>query len=343
MRRYLLAGTAALALAALAAWLGHIGYQQYREQQWESYLAAPIALAEPTLFLIRPQSTVSELAGELAAAGIVAQAPRFAHGMSRLGLDRKVKAGQYRLTPGTSHLALMEQFVSGKVVQHKFAIIEGTRFADVVAALAGAEHLSHTLAGEDAAGVWRAIAPDSEYPSEGMLYPDTYVFQEGMADLALLRQAHRRLLELLAAEWDARAPDLTLKSPYEALILASLIEKETGRKGERDLISSVFHNRLRIGMRLQSDPTVIYGLGAAFDGNLTKAHLAADTPYNSYTRAGLPPTPIAITSIAALRAALHPATSDYLYFVADNTGGHHFSKSLREHNNAVNRYQRKRR
>ena len=305
-------------------------------------MSSPIASTSSVLFEIMPKTPVSTIARELAEKGIIDNAHQFSEGMSRLELDRKVKAGQYRIEAGLSYQSLMEKFISGDVVQHKFAIVEGLRFQDIIASLAQAKHLDHTLAGMSAQEIWERVAPRSEHFYEGMLYPDTYIYTEGGADVNLLKKSHMRLVELLEEEWEKRDSELTLESPYEALILASIIEKETGVKAEREMISSVFHNRLRIGIRLQSDPTVIYGLGDSFDGNLTRAHLEEDTTYNSYTRRGLPPTPIAIASVAAIKAALHPATSKYLYFVADNTGGHHFSKNLREHNNAVNRFQRNR-
>ena len=267
---------------------------------------------------------------------------KFVAAIIRLDLDRDVKAGQYRVHPNLKHTELINMLVTGDVVTAKLPIIEGTRFKDVIESINNANNMQHTISDKSMEEIWSEIAPDLDYSYEGMLYPDTYLYEYGNVDIEILRNAHNRLIAYLNKAWEKRQDNLTLKNPYEALILASIIEKETGIMPERELVSSVFHNRLQRGMRLQSDPTVIYGLGDRFDGNLKRIHLAEDTPYNTYVIAGLPPTPIAIASTASIDAALNPYASKYLYFVADNTGGHKFSKTLREHNNAVNKYQRKR-
>lgn len=339
MRKAAWLAAAALFACALAygAWVLSL---RLEERRHADYLRAPVANGAEVRFEIGPGSTMREVSDGLAAAGVVADAALFSAAAVREGLDRKAKAGHYLVEPGTSHFALMEKFASGDVAMERFAIVEGTTFGSVLARLAGSESVSATLAGLSPEEAWEVVAPESGLPPEGLLYPDTYLHGHGHADADILRASHGRLMELLEAEWPRRKEGLALESPYEAVILASIIEKETGLDGERGLVSSAFHNRLRIGMRLQSDPTVIYGLGEGFDGNLTRRHLEEDTPWNTYTRAGLPPTPIAVPSRESLLAALNPPESDYLYFVADGSGGHHFSKSLREHINAVNRYQR---
>jgi UPF0755 protein len=204
--------------------------------------------------------------------------------------------------------------------------------------LAKHPHVRVTLAGRPEAEI-RAALGVQESSLEGLFFPDTYRFAPGASDVEILRRAHAEMKKRLAAAWDARAPDLPISSPYEALILASIIEKETGQRGERPVVASVFANRLRIGMRLQTDPTVIYGLGTSFDGNLRKRDLLADTPFNTYTRGGLPPTPIAMPGAASIEAALHPESTPFLYFVGRGDGTHHFSRSLEEHNRAVAKYQ----
>lgn len=328
--------------AALAALLLRSAWLEWERQRWEDYAQAPLALEQPVIAEVRPGAAMQAVAADLASAGVIAEAARFSRLAARREQDRAIKAGQYRFVPGMSHAEALARMVAGEVEQARFAIIEGLRFEEILAQLRDDPSFERTLGALSPDEVWAQLAPEAERSYEGMLYPDTYLLNYGVSDLAVLQQAYERMQELLERQWARRMDGLPLASPYEALVLASIIEKETGIAGERARIASVFHNRLRLGMRLQSDPTVIYGLGDAFDGNLTRAHLEQDTPYNTYTRRGLPPTPIAIPSVAALEAALHPESSDYLYFVADNTGGHYFSKSLREHNNAVNCYQRRR-
>lgn len=334
---------AAVLAAAALAYGARVLSQRLEERRHAEYLQAPAANGAEVRFEVGPGSTMSQVSDSLAAAGIVSDPALFTAAAVREGIDRKVKAGHYLAEPGTSHAALMAKLADGDVAMERFAIVEGTTFGSVLERLSSSESVSATLAGLSPEEAWKVVAPDSGLPPEGMLYPDTYLHGHGHADAEILRTSHGRLMELLAEEWPRRKEGIALESPYEAVILASIIEKETGLDGERGLVSSAFHNRLRIGMRLQSDPTVIYGLGDTFDGNLTRRHLDTDTPYNTYTRAGLPPTPIAVPSRESLLAALNPPESDYLYFVADGSGGHHFSRSLREHINAVNRYQRKRR
>ncbi|MCP5474578.1 MAG: endolytic transglycosylase MltG [Rhodanobacteraceae bacterium] len=256
----------------------------------------------------------------------------------RLGLSPRLQAGEYRVDPGMSPRALLQAIADGRVVQYRVTILEGTRFRDLRIALADVQPLEQTIGGLDDAGVLERIGASEVHP-EGLFLPDTYFFPRGFSDLDLLKRAYWAQKTLLERQWESRAPELPLSDPYQALILASIIEKETGRSGERAEIAGVFVNRLRQGWRLQTDPTVIYGLGDAFDGNLRRVDLETDTPYNTYTRFGLPPTPIALPGRAAIAAALQPARTEAMFFVARGDGSHVFSRTLEEHNRAVRRFQ----
>ncbi len=255
------------------------------------------------------------------------------------GQARMIKAGSYEIETNTTPRSLLAKLVRGEESLRAVTLVEGWSFKQVRAALSNAEHLTHDT---------KAFSPDlimnmlghPERPAEGSFYPDTYTYAKGSSDLALLRRALRAMDKHLAAAWLLRTPDSPLKTPEELLTLASIIEKETGRASDRAMIASVFTNRLNIGMLLQTDPTVIYGLGDKFDGNLRRRDLLADTPWNTYTRAGLPPTPIAMPGKPALLAAVQPASSKALYFVARGDGSSQFSDSLDAHNRAVNKYQR---
>ncbi len=251
------------------------------------------------------------------------------------GSDRRLQAGRYRIGPGHRPLELLERLVQGDVYHHRITLIPGWTYQTVLEELRAHPGFRSPLADPapfDHSGVGHP---------EGLVLPETYYFSPASSPADLLRRAHRTLWGFLHAEWDRRQPDLPLDTPYEALVLASIIEKETGQADERPVIASVFINRLRRGMRLQSDPTVIYGLGEGFDGDLTRADLRRPTAYNTYVHSGLPPTPIALASRASIRAALQPATTEYLYFVARGDGSHVFSENLVDHNRAVDRYQRR--
>jgi UPF0755 protein len=255
------------------------------------------------------------------------------------GQAKRIRAGSYEIGRGTTPITLLEKMVRGDETLATVRLIEGWTFRQFRAELAKADSLKPTTAAMSDAQVMEAIGSPGQLP-EGRFYPDTYAYSKGSADLAVLKRAHRAMRQRVEEAWAARAPDLPLRSADEALILASIVEKETGAAAERGRIASVFVNRLRIGMPLQTDPTVIYGLGEAFDGNLRKRDLQADTPFNTYTRAGLPPTPIAMPGAASLRAAVRPETTKALYFVARGNGTSEFSETLAEHNRAVNKYQR---
>jgi UPF0755 protein len=253
-----------------------------------------------------------------------------------------LKAGEYELKPGLTPRALLELLSSGQVLLHSITFIEGSTFSDVRSALAAHEALEDTFAARSAEDVMNAIGRAGVHP-EGQFFPDTYRFARGTTDIELLSIAHRRMQTELQAAWDARAPDLPLASAYEALILASIVEKETALDTERPAIAGVFVERLRRGMRLQTDPTVIYGMLDRYDGDIRSADLRRDTPYNTYTRAGLPPTPIAMPGRDSLKAATRPNVTGALFFVAtgEGDGSHYFSKTLAEHDAAVKRYLRK--
>lgn len=256
-----------------------------------------------------------------------------------LGKAGTLKVGVYTLDKPITPLELYAKIQRGEVTTAIVQFIEGKNWREVRAVLAAQPLLKNDSAGMSDAELMQAIGAVESHP-EGLLFPDTYFYAPHASDLDVLRRAYRLQREKLMAAWETRAPGLPYRSPYEALIMASIVEKETGVASERPLIAGVFVNRLKRGMRLQTDPTVIYGLGERFDGNLRKIDLQTDTPYNTYTRAGLPPTPIAMPSEAAIKAALNPAKTDALYFVASGNGTHVFSNNLDAHNRAVNRYQR---
>ena len=272
-------------------------------------------------------------------AGIDTGGLRFELLARALNRAQAIKAGSYEFNRALTPLELLDKLTRGDVQQAELRFAEGWTLRQVRQAIDASPHLRHDSSGMDEDALRAAIGV-TEPRLEGLLFPDTYLFAKGSSDVAVLRRAYRAMQRHLAAEWAARDPDLPYQTPYEALIMASIVEKETGQAIERDLIAGALVNRLRIGMRLQADPTVIYGLGEAFDGNLKKVHLLTDGPYNTYTRPGLPPTPIAIPGLASLRAALQPAETDALYYVARGDGSSQFSRTLEEHNRAVNKYQR---
>ncbi len=295
---------------------------------------------QPTLDLsIEPGTSPRGVAQAVVEAGAQTSAGALFQWFRLSGQSRQIRAGSYEIAPGTTPRRLLAMLVRGEESLRTVTLVEGWNWRQVRQALAKAEMLLPESQGlSDEALMARLGRPG--LPPEGRFYPDTYSYAKNSSDLKVLERALKAMDRQLAKAWSARSPGLTLQSAQEALILASIVEKETGKASDRPLISSVFHNRLRIGMRLQTDPTVIYGLGEAFDGNLRKVHLQTDTPWNTYTRAGLPPTPIAMPGKAALMAAVQPASSQALYFVAKGDGGSHFSDSLAEHSRAVNRYQR---
>lgn len=293
----------------------------------------------PKTLNVAPGTNLRSLSAMLEREGVVGNAQVFWLLGRVLGKAGTLKVGVYTLDRPLTPLELYAKIQRGEVSQAVVQFIEGWNWREVSAELAAQPLLKNESASMGEAEILQAIGAEENH-IEGLLFPDTYFYAPHTSDLGVLRRAYRRQHDKLMAAWDARAPGLPYRTPYEALIMASIVEKETGVAFERPKIAGVFLNRLRLGMRLQTDPTVIYGLGDRFDGNLRKIDLQRDTPYNTYTRAGLPPTPIAMPSEAAIQAALNPARTDALYFVARGDGTHVFSSTLEAHNRAVNRYQR---
>jgi len=320
---------AAALLAAGTAWL-----------VFSNWLERPLAIgAAPVTVDVPRGQPFAVTARELAARGLLDHPAWLVAYARAVGADARVHAGEYELPPGTTPRSLLRLFESGAVVQHPVTIVEGWTFRDLRRALEREPHLEQTLAGRDDAAVMAALGEPGLHP-EGLFFPDTYLYGKGTTDLEILRQARSRMRRELETAWNARARDLPLQTAYEALILASIVEKETALAAERPRIAGVFTERLRRGMLLQTDPTVIYGLGAAFDGNLRRADLTRDGPYNTYTRKGLPPTPIALPGAEALGAAVRPDERGELYFVATGLpdGSHEFTRTLAEHEAAVRRF-----
>jgi UPF0755 protein len=322
-------------VAVLAAGTAGIAYYGW------SQMNRPLTIGADGEWLeVRSGSSLASVSRDLAGRNIL-DAPRTFTYLGRLrGEATRIQAGEYLLPRGLTGVELLDRLVSGQVYLHQLTAIEGWRFTDLLAALD--QHPAITVTDIDPDRLMADLGVPGVHP-EGQFAPDTYRFPRGTTDLAILEQAYRAMQERLASVWAMRSPTAAVESPYEALILASIIEKETALPSERREISGVFSRRLQRGMRLQTDPTVIYGLGEAFDGNLRRADLGQDTPYNTYTRAGLPPTPIALPGLESLRAAVDPADGSALYFVATGAadGSHRFSDTLEEHNRAVADYLRR--
>jgi UPF0755 protein len=306
---------------------------------WRAY-TQPLPLPRaPFAFDVRPGASLSVVARELGAAGALPQ-PLALVALARLrGADRAIKAGSYEIDAGITLPQLLAKLTSGDVTQTSLLIVEGATFGELKRLLRANPDVKNTVLDLPDAELMARLGVPGASP-EGRFFPDTYFFAAGSTDFALLNRARQALDQRLAAAWENRASGLPLASPYEALILASIVEKETGRAVDRPLIASTLVNRLRKGMRLQADPTVIYGMGARFDGDLRKRDLEADTPWNTYTRDGLPPTPIALPSQASIDAVLNPPATDYLYFVSRGDGTSKFSATLVEHNRAVTKFQK---
>jgi len=321
-------GSVVLALAAFAGIRVH------------TFLDTPLNLPDSGAgFEIEPGSSFSSVAASLSERGIISSSRMlrwYARWTDRAG---RVQAGEYFLEAGTTPRLLLEQFTHGAVRQYAFTIIEGWTRWDLLRALQQHPELDAGMTDEDWPAFLQELGTDISQP-EGLFLPETYHFPRQTSDRVVLRQAYELMQAALAEEWDARSESAAIATPYEALILASIIEKETARSDERERISGVFSRRLALGMRLQTDPTVIYGLGPSFDGNLTRQHLQTATPYNTYTQRGLPPTPIAMPGRASIHAALHPADGEELYFVAtgNGDGSHQFSVTKEQHDAAVATY-----
>ena len=304
------------------------------------WLQRPLPLSGPSAELsIEAGSTPREIAQAWVDAGVITSPTLLYEWFRWSGQARKIRAGSYEIDAGATPRTLLDKMVQGRETLEAVRIIEGWTLRQLRAELAQAPSLKPATAGLSDAQLMAALGAPG-VPAEGRFFPDTYIYSRGVSDLTVLRRAHRSMQSRLFTVWAERAPGSPLKTPDDLLTLASIVEKETGRAADRGLVAGVFTNRLRIGMPLQTDPTVIYGLGPAFDGNLRKRDLLADTPFNTYTRGGLPPTPIALPGMASLRAAVRPDATKALYFVARGDGSSVFSETLAEHNRAVNKYQR---
>lgn len=290
-------------------------------------------------FTITPGSGAHAAGQQIADAGVPI-VPILFNLLARVeGKTSKIKAGSYELKPGTTPQRLITQLARGEFAQESLTIIEGWTFKQMRMAMASHPGLKHDTVGLSDKELMAKISPEYVLP-EGLFFPDTYLFAKGASEMQIFKQAHTAMIGRLSEAWDKRDPALPYKNPYEALIMASIVEKETGQKSERAMIAGVFVNRLKTGMLLQTDPTVIYGMGDNYQGKIRKRDLEADTPYNTYTRGGLPPTPIALAGAQSLTAALAPARTQALYFVARGDGTSQFSANLPDHNRAVNQYQR---
>jgi UPF0755 protein len=322
----LLLGSVLLAAAAVAA-------------VW-SWLERPLPLAAASAELsIEAGTSPRDIAQAWVDAGVQTSPWLLYEWFRWSGQARRIRAGSYEIDAGTSPRRLLAKMVQGEETLEQVRFIEGWTLRQLRAELARAPNLRPATAGLSDAQLMAALGAPG-VSAEGRFFPDTYAYSRGVSDLTVLRRALRAMQQRLASAWAERAADTPLHSPEQALVLASIVEKETGLATDRGMVARVFTNRLRIGMPLQTDPSVIYGLGTAFDGNLRKRDLLADTPYNTYTRAGLPPTPIALPGLAALRAAVHPEPGRALYFVSRGDGTSVFSETLADHNRAVNQYQR---
>jgi UPF0755 protein len=300
----------------------------------------PITDQEPVIpFTVLPGSGVGLASQQIAAAGVPINPFLFSLLARVTQKASRIKAGSYELKAGTSPRRLIDQLVRGEFAQESLTIIEGWTFKQMRLAIAGNKGLKHDTAELSDNELMAKISPDYKVP-EGLFFPDTYLFAKGTSDMNIYKQAHTMLMTHLNTAWAKRDPSLPYANPYQALVMASIVEKETGQKSERAMIAGVFVNRLKLGMLLQTDPTVIYGMGDKYEGKIRKKDLETDTPYNTYTRAGLPPTPIALPGVQSLEAALGPARTEALYFVSRGDGTSKFSGNLTDHNRAVNQFQR---
>jgi len=322
-----------IALALLMVLVTMLLYQEFQE----STLNLP---AQEYRYTVPAGASLNQLAYDLHDSRII-EHPRFFILLGRqMDAARRLQAGEYNLIQGLTPKSLLEQFVAGKVIQHELTLIEGHTFSEMLQRIHQDTVITHTLTDESDAVIMEKLGHPDEHP-EGRFLPDTYYFTRGTTDIEFLGRAYKAMSSQLNAAWETREEGLPFDTPYEALVLASIVERETGVAEERPVIAGVFVRRLQKGMLLQTDPTVIYGMGDKFDGNLRLRDLRKDTPYNTYTRKGLPPTPIAMPGVDALHAVMHPAKGKSLYFVAMGEGKHYFSNTLKQHNLAVDKFQRK--
>ncbi|WP_456374583.1 endolytic transglycosylase MltG [Thiolapillus sp.] len=327
---------AALAVILLGGILAALIWHQYQQ-----FLSQPLKTPEQGMTLSIPQGMSLRALGQKLQQEGMLQDERLLRLYGRLHPEAtRIKAGEYHLAAGLTPVALLDLLVAGKTVSHSITLVEGWSFAQMMQAIEGHAQLRHELQGLTDAQIMSRLGHPEEHP-EGRFFPDTYLFPKGFSDLDLLRRAYAAMEDQLAAAWKERDEGLPLKTPYEMLILASIVEKETGLAGERDRIAGVFIRRLNKGMKLQTDPTVIYGMGASYNGNIRRRDLRKATPYNTYVIPGLPPTPICMPGREALLSVAHPADEKALYFVAKGDGSHQFSATLKQHNAAVRKYQLK--
>lgn len=324
-----------LVLALVAAG----GISAWAWLDYRAFLERPVlADGEPVVLTLEPGTSYAGMVRRLEQRNLTGEPLWWRVLGWRLDAGARIRAGEYRVEPGMRPRALLQDVMAGRVVQYPFTIVEGWTFGQLREALAGEERLEHTLEGLDGEQVMARLDRPEEHP-EGRFLPETYHFTRGTPDIEILKRAHRDMTRTLETAWESRDVGLPYESPDELLVMASIIEKETAAPEERRRIAGVFVRRLEQGMRLQTDPTVIYGLGEGFDGDLRRGDLRRDHPYNTYTRGGLPPTPIALPGRASVEAAAHPAEGEALYFVSRGDGTHQFSETLEEHNRAVARYQ----
>lgn len=322
-----------IAIACVLAVAAALFYQSY-----QGFKQTALNITQPETFTIQAGTSFDRVNEQLVARGIV-ERPRYMGLLAReTGLATRIRTGEYQLTPGMTPVSLLELLVSGKVMQYTLTLVEGWNLREVLAAVEADPVLEKTLDYADRKQLMTQLGLPAQ-SAEGLFFPDTYYFPRGTTDRAFLQRAYDRLQSVLQEEWQQRAENLPYKSQYEALIMASIVEKETGLAAERGAIAGVFVRRLHKGMKLQTDPTVIYAMGEQFDGNIRKKDLSIDSPHNTYRYRGLPPTPIALAGREAIHAALHPESGKTLYFVAKGDGSHYFSETLAEHNRAVAKYQ----
>jgi len=325
-------GLVLLVASALAGWFS---------LELHTYKDKALNVSQPVSVIIAPGSHLGAIARGLADRGVTDKPQYFVLWGRWFNYATRIQAGEYELRPGMTPIEFMQDLVSGNVIQHDLTLIEGWSFKQVLDVIWKHPKINPTLKGLSDEEIMKRLGKAGEHP-EGRFFPTTYHFPSATTDLAFLRRAYDAMQTVLDTEWETRDPNIPLQSAYEALILASIVEKETGAAHERPEIAGVFTRRLNKNMRLQTDPTVIYGMGDLYDGDIRWRDLRRDTAYNTYTRKGLPPTPIAMPSQAAIHAALHPLAGTSLYFVSRGDGTHYFSATLREHEKAVDKYQRKR-
>ena len=331
MKKILLLALAgvAIVIGLVLLWISH---------DMQAQLHRPLALDEEAVLVIDPGMSLAAVSREITGRGWLTHPYYLIYEARRQHQARRIKAGEYAVAPGTTPVQLLDMLISGKVIQYPLTIPEGLTSKQIIALVRNHPPLIKSLPDDDPINVMAALGHAGQN-AEGRFFPDTYLFPRGTTDLEFLRRAYQAMEKVLNQEWQQRDLALPYTDPYQALIMASIIEKETAVPEERGRIAGVFVRRLQKGMKLQTDPTVIYALGAAFDGNIRRKDLAFDSPYNTYVYAGLPPTPIACPGREAIRAALQPADGTELYFVARGDGSHHFSSTLAEHNRAVIQYQ----